>query len=230
MDKKQQVSLPKFIWVLAGILVVCIIFLIAVQIPFSQKIDTYNKDHASAESQISVYEDYLKRADTVKKQIEELKKEISAKNEKLSIDPNKTVDDIRDLLEKHDMDLSTLNISEGFADPEGGVSASGDPLYVTTVTYTFTASRQKLQEALTYFESESKGAYFITNISVVKREERAVEESGAESSKVSVTPAGTLFDTTLTISLYYFDPTKNEAASAAETAPAEGTTDESAEA
>ena len=30
MDKKQ-VTLPKFIWVLAGILVVCIIFLIAVQ-------------------------------------------------------------------------------------------------------------------------------------------------------------------------------------------------------
>ena len=214
MDKKQ-VTLPKFIWVLAGILVVCIIFLIAVQIPFSQKIDTYNKDHASAESQISVYQDYLKRADSVRKQIEELKKEISIKNEKLTVDPHKTVDDIRDLLEKHDMDLSALDISEGTPDSEGGVSASGDPLYVATVTYTFTASEQKLLETLTYFESESQGAYFISNVDISKHQEVALDE-GEESSKASVTPAGTTFDTTLTIKLYYFDMTKNEGAAAEE--------------
>ena len=216
MDKKQQVSLPKFIWVLAGILVVCIIFLIAVQIPFSQKIDAYNKDHASAVSQISVYEDYLRRADEVRKQIDELKKEISAKNEKLSLDPNKTIDDIRDLLEKHDMDLSTLTISDGYADSEGGVSASGDPLYVVNLTYNFTATKQKLMEALTYFEAESQGAYFITNISISKVEKDEVQPSGAESSKVSGTPAGTLYEITLTISLYYFDLSKNEEALAEE--------------
>ena len=136
MDKKQ-VKIPKFIWVLVGILVVSIIFLIAVQMPFSQKIETYNKDHQSAESQISQYAYYLKNAETITAAVEKTEAECSEKNEKLTVDPNKTVDDIRDLLAKHEMDLTTLNITEGVPDDQGGVSASGDPLYVSTLITTY---------------------------------------------------------------------------------------------
>ena len=215
MDKKQQLKIPKFVWVLAAILVISIIFLIAVQMPFSKKIDKYNKDHVSAESQISQYEYYLTNAETITAAVEKTEAEASKQNEKLSVKPDKTIDDIRDLIAKHGMDLTTLSISEGVADPQGGVSASGDPLYVATVTYTFTASEQKLLETLTYFESESQGAYFISNVDISKHQEVALDE-GEESSKASVTPAGTTFDTTLTIKLYYFDMTKNEGAAAEE--------------
>jgi len=209
MDKKQQASLPKFIWVLAGILVVCIIFLIAVQIPFSQKIEKYNNDHASAESEISKYEYYLKNADTITAEVARLESECSEKNAKLSVDPNKTIDDIRDLIAKHGMDLTTLSISEGVADPQGGVSASGDPLYVSTVTYNFIQTRQKIIETLGYFEKESKGAYIISAVDIVKEELDEIPTSGEDSSKISTPSAEELFNTTLKINLYYFDMTKN---------------------
>lgn len=209
MDKKQQASLPKFLWVLAGILVVCIIFLFAVQLPFSNKIETYNKDHASAESQISEYEYYLKNAETITDEVVKLEAECSAKNAKLSVDPNKTIDDIRDLIAKHGMDLTTLTISDGVADKQGGVSASGDPLYVSTLKYNFVQTQQKIIETLGYFEKESKGAYIISAINIEKEELDEKPTSGEDSSKVSAPSAQEIFNTTLTIKLYYFDMSKN---------------------
>lgn len=209
MDKKQ-VTIPKFIWVIAGILVVSIIFLIAVQMPFSQKIETYNKDHASAESQISQYEHYLAEADSITKAVEQTEKECSELKEKITVEPDKTVDDIRDLLAKHDMDLTTLSITDGVPDQQGGVSASGDPLYVSTLTYNFTSSEKKLIETLDFFEKESKGSYFISNIAISQQDEKKDAATTEESSTVSVAPASQLYNTTLTIKLYYFDTTASE--------------------
>lgn len=215
MDNKQQVTIPKFIWALAGILVVCIIFLIAVQVPFSQKINTYNADHASAESQISEYEYYLKNAETITAEVVKIEKECSEKNAKLSVAPEKTIDDIRDLIAKHNLSLQALTITEGVPDKQGGVSASGDPLYVSTIKYNFIDTQQKIIEALRYFENESKGAYILSAINI---EEELLDDtvtSGEDSSKVSAPSAQKLFDTTFTIKLYYFDLTKNAGASAA---------------
>lgn len=213
MDKKQQVALPKFIWALAAILVICIIFLVAVQIPFAQKIETYNSDHAAAESQVSEYEYYLKNVDTIKAAVDQMEAEASEKNAKLTVDPNKTVDDIRDLLAKHQMDLTTLSITDGVADQQGGVSASGDPLYVSTLKYNFVSTQQKIVETLGYFEKESQGAYIISGISIEEEELDKTVTSGEDSSKVSAPSAQQLFNTTLTIKLYYFDMSKNTGAS-----------------
>ncbi len=225
MDKKQQLKIPKFVWVLAAILVISIIFLIAVQMPFSKKIDKYNKDHVSAESQISQYEYYLTNAETITAAVEKTEAEASKQNEKLSVKPDKTIDDIRDLLQKHDMDLTTLSISDGVPDSQGGVSATGDPLFEVTLTYNFTATEKKLIETLDFFERESQGAYFVTNINISKQEERAVNADG-DVSVVSTTPASQLYNTTLTIKLYYF----NEELNTGETeAPAEESSEEAAE-
>ncbi len=212
MDNKQQVTLPKFIWVLAGILVVCIIFLIAVQIPFSQKIETYNNDHASAESQISEYEYYRKNADTITAEVAKLEKECSEKNAKLTVDPKKTVDDIKDLIVKHGMDLNSLTISQGVPDKQGGVSASGDPLYVSTIKYNFIQTQQKIIETLSYFEKESNGAYIISAVQIEPEELDETPTSGEDSSKISTPSSQNIFNTTLTIKLYYFDLTKNTGA------------------
>ncbi len=225
MDKKQ-VTIPKFIWVIAGILVVSIIFLIAVQMPFSQKIETYNKDHASAESQISQYEHYLKEADSITKAVEQTEAECSKLNDQLTVKPDKTVDDIRDLLSKHDMDLTTLSITDGVPDQQGGVSASGDPLYVSTLTYNFTSSEKKLIETLDFFEKESKGAYFISNIAISQQDEKTNAATTEESSTVSVTPASQLYNTTLTIKLYYFDTTASEKSNASSSGESSGESSE----
>ncbi|MBQ8134581.1 MAG: hypothetical protein IJ192_09285 [Clostridia bacterium] len=210
MENKQQVKIPKFIWGLAVILVISIIFLIAVQMPFSQKIDTYNKDHASAEAQISQYKDYIERTAEVKSKISKLQKDVSETNAKLTVNASKTADDIRDMLKNIDYDFTTLSVQEGQPDEEGRMSETGDPLYATSITFSFTATEQKLIDTLRYFESESDGSYFITNMNIQEPVDFA--DTGEESSKASAPTSAQLYVTTLEIKLYYFDLTQNQSA------------------
>ncbi len=214
MDKKQSFTIPKFVWVILLILVICIIFLVAVQIPFSQKIDKYNSDHASADSQINMYKDYLARADEVQAKIDEMKAECEKKSAALTINADKTADDIRDMLKDLDYDLSSLSINERKPDSEGRVSATGDPLYVTTIKFSFTTTEKKLIETLKYFESESNGSYFVSKVSVSEEKTTATTtegETAAEGSKQTAESADKLYVTTLEIQLYFFDLTKNQA-------------------
>ena len=202
MDKKQSFTIPKFVWVILFILVVCIIFLVAVQIPFSQKIDKYNS------------EDYLDRANEVQAKINEMKDECEKKSAALTINADKTADDIRDMLEDLGYDLSSLTINERKPDSEGRVSATGDPLYVTTIKFSFTTTEQKLIETLKYFESESNGSYFVSKVSVSEEQMQATTtegETAAEGSKQTTESADKLYETTLEIQLYFFDMTKNQA-------------------
>lgn len=216
MDKKQSITIPKFLWVLAGILVVCIIFLIAVQIPFSGKIDKYNKAHESATSQIEQWKDYLARAEEVTKKIEDMKAECSKLNDNLTIDIGKTADDIRDMLKNVDYDADSFSVSEGKADKKGGTSATGDPLYVTNIKFKFTATEKKLIETLNYFEVQSKGSYYVSQIKITEQNDKtdltsADGESSAAASKTKVDSANRIYTADVQMSLYYFDPSKNKA-------------------
>lgn len=210
MEKKQSIKIPKFVWVLAFIIVICIVFLIAVQIPFTQKLDKYNKDHESATSQINQYKDYLERATEVQDSIDKMKKQCEEKEKTLTINAEKTADDIRDMLKNLDYDLSTLSIAERKADTEGRISATGDPLYATTIDFRFTSTEQKLLDTLKYFESESDGSYYVSQI-VIK--EATVDSTGDESEQ-PVQSAEVLYDVTLKIQLYFFDMSKNQGANA----------------
>lgn len=229
MDKKQQFNIPKYIWVIAGVLVVCIIYLIIVQVPFSQKLGTYNKDHASAQAQISMYGDYMARASEVSTEIVQMKEKYDKESQKLFVNGTKTSDDIRDMLKNLNYDPNELSVERGVPDTEGRVSSTGDPLYATVVRFNFTSSEEELISTLNYLESESKGSYYVTNISVqpadeeeesVQTAEEGSQASGEESSKPAASSAvstqnsgtagnGTKYEVELTISLYYFNPAAN---------------------
>lgn len=212
-NKKQSFTIPKFMYVLGVILLVCIIFLFAVQMPFSGKIEKYNKDHESATSQINMYKDYLERASEVQDSINQMRAYCDEMNEKLTINASKTVDDVRDMLKNLDYDLTSLTVTEGKADSKGRVSATGDPLYVTSIKFTFTATEKKLIETLKYFESESEGSYYISKIIVEEEKKKtttATVSGAVEGSQQSVDGADRLYVTNLEIQLYFFDMTKNK--------------------
>lgn len=198
MDKKGFVF-PKYLIAIILILVVCLIFLIAVQIPFaSQKLPVYNRDHASATSQINVYKDYLNRASAVEADIKRMQQEYEEKNRQLSVDPDQTVDDIRDMLIQIGYDPSTITVSNSSADSKGRVAATGDPLYQTTIGFTFTASKQDMLDTFRYFEAESKGSYFITSLAITPAGGAWGEESTALDS----------YNVSMSITLYYFKAPK----------------------
>lgn len=195
MDKKQQISVPKYIWVIAAILVACIIFLIFVQTPFSQKFSGYETAHASATSQINQYNEYLAKADEVQASIDKMKKQYEEESEKLFVNVTKSSDDIRTMLQKLGYDLSTLSVQKGVPDAQGRASSTGDPLYSTVITYSFKVTRQKAIETLKYFESESNGAYYISNLSLTLVGD---DEKTAKSED--------MYNVSLVMNLYYFNP------------------------
>ncbi len=141
--EKKQLKIPGFIFGIIGILIACIIFLIFVQVPFSKKYSTYETSHASAAAEIQKYNDYLSRADQVQASIDSMKKKYEENIGKLTVNSTKSAQDIRDMLKKLDYDLSTLSVAKGVVDAEGRTSSTGDPLYSTSINFTFTASYQK---------------------------------------------------------------------------------------
>lgn len=222
MDTKAK-SIPMYAIVIALILVGAIIFLFTVQIPFSQKIPTYNAQHASATAEIEKYKDYNRRYDQVRADIDRMQKEYNEKGATLFVEPNKTVDEIKDMLEKLGYDMTTLSVSEGAPDGAGRISATGDPLYATQISYTFTATRTKMIETLQYFESEAKGSYAISKLSLKPIEEAVggSTEEGEESAPTKVITKNDQYQVTMSIVLYYFNnamnkglPTQSSAASA----------------
>ncbi len=204
--EKKQLKIPGFIFGIIGILIACIIFLIFVQVPFSKKYSTYETSHASAAAEIQKYNDYLSRADQVQASIDSMKKKYEENIGKLTVNSTKSAQDIRDMLKKLDYDLSTLSVAKGVVDAEGRTSSTGDPLYSTSINFTFTASYQKMLDTLNYFETESDGAYYISTMSIA-------QNGGGDSSETSIAADKSDYVVALTMNLYYFNITEDDSSS-----------------
>lgn len=196
MDKnKQQLKIPGFAIAIGVIVLVSILFLIFVFLKFTGQIDKYNADHASATSQISVYQDYLNRKVEVEEEIEKMKAEFNAKSANLTVNPRSTLDDIRNMLVNLGYDLSTLAVGAATPDAAGRMSATGDPLYTTAISYNFTTTEEKMLETIRYFEEESDGSYYISNITLTQ------DDTEGE---------GETYIVGMTITLYYFNSELNQ--------------------
>lgn len=194
MEKKQQFKIPGFVIAIAVILLVALLFLIFGFMKFTGQIDTYNRDHASATAEINKYQDYLNRSTQVEEDIARMKAEFNLKSASLTVNPRSTLDDIRDMLSNLGYDMSTLSVSEPAADGAGRQSATGDPLYTVTLSYTFSTTEEKMLETMRYFESESDGSYFISSV--------VLDQTGSKES-------GKLYVATMSITLYYFNSAEN---------------------
>lgn len=194
MDKKQQFKIPKFVIAIAIILVVALLFLIFVFMRFTGTLEGYEKNHASATAEINKYQDYLNRSTEVQASINQMKAQYEKESAALTVNPRSTLDDIRKMLSTLGYDLSSLSVGEPAADPAGRQSATGDPLYTTTISYAFNTTEAKMLETLRYFESESDGSYFISKLTLTRGDD-------AESAKS--------YSASMDITLYYFNSDEN---------------------
>jgi len=202
-SSKQQLTIPGFVWAIAVIIILCIVFLFLVQSPFSKKIDKYNADHESAVSQIALYEDYLARATEVEAKIAQMKEEYNEESKKLFVNATQTPADIREMVNKLDLIPTNVAVTEGVTDSAGRKSSTGDPLYVTKVTIRFDGTEADLLSTLDYFELESDGSYYVETLSVTPIDDST--QTG-----VSKAQSNTKFSISLTLSLYFFPPKVEE--------------------
>ena len=200
MDKKQ-LKIPTYLLVIIAILIICIIFIFAVQIPFAQKVSGYDKDHESAAKQISKYNDYLNRASEVSSKNDEMKKEYEANSRKLFTNAKMSPDDIRTSLERYNTVIKHLSINEGVADPAGKAAVGGEPLYSTAVNYRFIGTIDKVKATLDFLEYMTDGGYFVHSIKV------AVPKTTTATESVVTSSSNNTYEVTLTMNLYYFNNT-----------------------
>jgi hypothetical protein len=213
MDKKQ-LKIPTYFLVIIAVLILSIIFIFVVQVPFSQKLDTYNRDHASVTSQISKYNDYLNRANEVSTKNAEMKAEYEANSRKLFSNANMSPDDIRDALTTFNYELVSLDISEGVVDPKGRSAVAGEPLYLTNVKYKFVGTEDNIRSTLDYLETQSEGAYFINDMSIT-----LPKAAGSNDETVKTFNPTLKYEANINMSLYYFNnkvaPVKKASSSSA---------------
>ena len=206
MDKKQ-LKIPTYFLVIIAVLILSIIFIFVVQVPFSQKLDTYNRDHASVTSQISKYNDYLNRANEVSTKYE-------ANSRKLFSNANMSPDDIRDALTTFNYELVSLDISEGVVDPKGRSAVAGEPLYLTNVKYRFVGTEDNIRSTLDYLETQSEGAYFINDMSIT-----LPKAAGSNDETIKTFNPTLKYEANINMSLYYFNnkvaPVKKASSSSA---------------
>lgn len=203
-QSKQQITIPGFVWAIAVIIVLCIVFIFVVQAPFSKKIDKYNADHESAQSKIAMFEDYLARAEEVEAKIEQMKEQYNEESKKLFVNATQTPADIRTMVNQLNIKPNSVSVSEGSVDGQGRSSSTGDPLYVTRVAINFVGSEADLLSTLDYFELESDGSYYVENLNVTE------VESTTGGKNVSVVSSDKQYNISLSLSLYYFPPKIDE--------------------
>lgn len=198
--EKKQLQIPKFIWVIAAILVIAIIFLLAVQIQFNQKIDKYNSDHASATSQINLYNDYLDRASQVQSDIDEMKRQYESQNTKLFANAERSPDDFRVGLEKYHYDIYGVSIASGVPDSQGRSTVAGAPLYSNNISFKFVGTEDIIRSTLDYLELEADGSYYISSVSI-----SPPILKGENKQASAIDTANAQYEATVALSLYYFD-------------------------
>ena len=215
MNNKKQLKISGFIIAIAVILVMSIVFLIAVQVPFLQQKDGFEKKHASATSKINYYNSYLSNASAIESNIASMIEEYQTKNPILYDNATKTPNEIRTVLEKMKYELTSLSIATGVADSQGRKTVEGGKLMYTSVNFRFSGTKDDLKKSLDYLEMDADGTYYIISVAA-----DPTVESGTTTttSTTGVAGSGVKYDFTIQMALYYFE--KVEIATTSSTASA----------
>ena len=214
-NNKKQLKISGFIIAIAVILVMSIVFLIAVQVPFLQQKDGFEKKHASATSKINYYNSYLSNASAIESNIASMIEEYQTKNPILYDNATKTPNEIRTVLEKMKYELTSLSIATGVADSQGRKTVEGGKLMYTSVVFRFSGTKDDLKKSLDYLEMDADGTYYIISVAADPTIESG---STTTTSTKGVAGSGIKYDFTIQMALYYFE--KVEIATTSSTASA----------
>ena len=202
MNNKKQLKISGFIIAIAVILVMSIVFLIAVQVPFLQQKDGFEKKHASATRKLHYYNSYLSNASAIESNIASMIEEYQTKNPILYDNATKTPNEIRTVLEKMKYELTSLSIATGVADSQGRKTVEGGKLMYTSVNFRFSGTKDDLKKSLDYLEMDADGTYYIISVAADPTIESG---STTTTSTKGVAGSGIKYDFTIQMALYYFE-------------------------
>lgn len=186
--KKQNI--PNSVLICVVLLVLFVVLTNVLFIPALSRIDQYNANHDAAVAEVSKYEDTLTNQAKIDEEIKKLTEKYNEEQSLLYVDSKSSIEDLQRIFNQLKITMTSLSRGDGVQDPQGRTSTTGIPLYTTSLEFSFRESLEKTQSLIHYLEQESKGCYFINNISMTPIEKTAT------------------YDTRLSVTLYYFDATK----------------------
>lgn len=202
--KKTKIPAPIIAFLV--LLIVFVIILLALVVPTFSRLTEYNTNHETISAQIADCEAVLADQQGVESKIEEMTKQYNENQETLYVDAKSSVEDLQSIFADLGIDMTTLTRGESVQDDQGRASMGGIPLYKTTLTFNYNGSKDKTLELIHYLEQDSKGCYFIDTLTMTPVEDRNV------------------FSTAFSVTLYYFDTTKQAVNNTGSTDSTEPTT------
>lgn len=186
--KKTKIPAPIIAFLV--LLIVFVIILLALVVPTFSKLTEYNTEHDTISAQIADCEAVLADQQGVEAKIEEMTNQYNENQENLYVDAKSSVEDLQDIFASLDIDMTSLTRGESIQDDQGRASMGGIPLYKTTLTFNYNGTKDKTIDLIHYLEQESKGCYYIDTL--------------------TMTPIGgkDTFATAFSVTLYYFDTSK----------------------
>ncbi len=223
MENKKKI--PGYVFGIIGIVIVAIIFLFAVQVPFTKAQPELERQHKQDAAQLKIYEDAEADKENLKARVNSMKEQYEKDSEGLFINALQSPGDIMKMLKSSKTDPTSYKISEQKVDDKARQSSGGDLLYSTDINITYDSlDEEQIKSVLNYFESVSNGAYYVDqlNVAAIMKDSSGNAEPGSdesddknddkeESSKTSSGDLTSLYYTgkykvTVTLKLYYFLP------------------------
>lgn len=202
--KKTKIPVPIIVFV--ALLIVFVIILLALVMPTFTNLSKYNDDHATVTAKIADCDDVLANQTSVEAKIDEMTKQYDENQENLYVDAKSSVKDLQDIFADLDIDMSSLTRGEGVQDSQGRTSMGGIPLYYTNLTFNYNGTKDKTIDLIHYLEQESKGCYYIDTLTMTPIDGKDT------------------FSTAFSVTLYYFDTTKQAVSNTDSTDSTEPTT------
>lgn len=220
--------IPKYIFALIAIVLVCLIFLFVVQIPFLSEQPKLEKQHQADASQLQIYQNAYAGRESLTAEINSMKEKYESDSASLFVNANQSPSDIIKMLSQSKTEPTTYKISDPKADKKARKSSGGDTLYSTDISIVFDSLDDvEIETVLNYFESVSNGAYYVDDVNIKaiekkqtvsdkenaddKKEESKKEESKSNSTKDVITSLYYTgkYEVSITLKLYYFISAEN---------------------
>lgn len=150
---------------------VSLLYLVFVFRPLHAQTQVLDDEHSANLEQIKEYDAYIRESEKIESDIGVVEAKIAALNTEQPLSGQYIANDINNGFMECELLLKTITMSdEAIVQPQT-TSSKGDLLYSVTSSVAFEASQEDLVALIDYFESNSKAAYYITNLSVSSMEE-----------------------------------------------------------
>ena len=191
-------KIPKFFYLLIGTILALVLFIILVATPLIQDGPSMQAAHTKHLQTVRDYENALKLQASIEDEIEKNKKEYEKQKKELFVDLDTSSREIEQYCRNKDIDLNSYNLSKPQTDPQNRVSTGGYPVKTVEISLSYTDTYEKTLNLLKYFETGSNGCYYVKSCSLL-------EEGEGKKDK---------FNTSVAMTLYYYDLTDDSLQSA----------------